>query len=131
MIQSIRAAQERWRSETQSYLNVSSSMTTYYPMLTPGRTVYDWRQPAHTDYARWRLLNPTVSGPVQFGYSVMAGSPGTTPDELDITDAPDFSAATDPWYVIQATANADGDDDFAKYAATSFSTEVYAENDGE
>src|SRR5690349_1107191 len=37
MIQSIAAAQERWRSESQRYLDVSTSLTSYYPVETPNR----------------------------------------------------------------------------------------------
>src|SRR5262245_7278916 len=55
MVQSIRTAQERWRAETGSYLDASSTISTYYPMGSPGKTLYDWTQIAHADYPKWRL----------------------------------------------------------------------------
>ena len=39
--------------------------------------------------------------------------------------------ATEPWYVIQAQANADGDSTFAYFVASSYNTEIYSENEGE
>jgi prepilin-type N-terminal cleavage/methylation domain-containing protein len=130
MIQSIRAAQERYRAESQGYLDVSTTITSYYPK-TPDSHKRAWLQPSGDGYAQWRMLNPTVSGPVQFGYALKAGAPGATPPKLSITGAPDFAAATDMWYVIQAAANFDEDSVQARCAATSFSTELYCENEGE
>lgn len=131
MIQSIRAAEERWRSENQNYLDVSTSMTSWYPMDTPGQKIYAWDQPSGNDYQKWQMLAPTVAGPVQFGYAVKAGPPFTTPPKLDITNPPSWSQMDQPWYVIMAEADADGDGVFAKYAASSLSDEIYRENEGE
>jgi prepilin-type N-terminal cleavage/methylation domain-containing protein len=132
MIQSIRAAEERWRSENQSYLDVSTTIASFYPMSTPGRNRYAWEQSGGSDFARWRLLNPTVSGPVQFGYAVKAGPPGSTDlPALSIATPPVWPVPTEPWYVIQAVADTDEDGVRAVFAATSFSAEVYSENEGE
>ncbi len=131
MIQSIRAAEERWRAENQNYLDVSSTMTSWYPMKTPGEKLYAWAQPSGNDYAKWQLLAPTVAGPVQFGYVVKAGAPFTKPPTLDITDPPVWPTMNQPWYVIMAEADANGDGTFAKYAASSISDEIYRENEGE
>ncbi len=131
VIQSIRAAQERWFAETRSYLNVSATMTSYYPMATPGKQKYAWDRPTGTDYANWQLLNPTVSGPVQFGYTTRAGAPGVTPPTLNITGAPAWTAPVEPWYVIQATGDTNGDSVFSLFAASSFSPELYSEKPGE
>lgn len=130
MIQSIRAAQERFRAESQGYLDVSSSLTAYYPKA-PDSEKRAWLRPAGDNFGNWRLLNPTVSGPVRFGYAVKAGPPGTTPPGLAVSGAPVFAEATEFWYVIQAAANFDEDEVQARCAATSFSTEVYCENEGE
>ena len=131
VIQSIRAAQERWFAETRSYLNVSTNMTSYYPMGTPGVQKYAWEQPTGNDYANWRLLNPTISGPVQFGYTTRAGAPGVTPPALDITGAPVWTVPVEPWYVIQATGDTNGDSVISMFAASSFSPELYSQHDGE
>jgi hypothetical protein len=77
MLSSIRNGEERYRAERGSYLDVSPTLDSYYPMAVPGQKMYAWAQPGHPEYAQWRLLAPTVSGPVQFGYAVKAGPPFT------------------------------------------------------
>lgn len=134
MLQSIRVAQERWRSETGSYMDVSTSPTAWYPTMTPGRKLYDWRQVAGNDYAKWQLLNPTVSGPVQFTYTTKAGAPFTAmmvPVTADKPTWPVPAATTQPWYVIQAMGDTDEDTLMSYYVASSLNGEVYKENEGE
>jgi hypothetical protein len=131
MIQSIRAAEERWRAENQTYYDVSSEGDSWYPMATPGRDKYSWVNPGHKDATKWKLLNATAAGPVQFGYRVDAGEAGSTPPDLYTKEQPDWGASTEPWYVIQAKANADGDAVPAYFAASSYSGEIYIENEGE
>jgi prepilin-type N-terminal cleavage/methylation domain-containing protein len=131
MVQSIRGAQERWRSETQSYLNVSSTTRSWYPMASPGKTKYAWDNPNGNDYASWRLLNPTATGPVQFGYVTVAGPPGAAPPTLDITGAPVWALPTEPWYLIQAQGDTDANGITSMYAASSLTPELYTERDGE
>ncbi len=131
MIQSIRGAQERYRAENLAYLNVSTS-DTFYPSdgLLKGKKMA-WERPGHVDRPRWRLLNPTTQGPVQFGYKVTAGNafdPMTVPGS---TGKPNWPAPNEPWYVVQARADADGDGIVAFYVATSLATEVYREQEGE
>lgn len=137
MIQSIRAAQERWRAETLGYLDVSRASGQYYPIddvKELGKQRYTWQQAAstHPDADKWKVLNPTVTGPVMFGYKVFAGAPGTTPNPIpDLRTKPTFGVSEEPWYIIEAVADADGDGDRAAYAATSINGTVYAENEGE
>lgn len=131
VVQGIRAAQERWFAETRSYFDVSTSMTTYYPMATPGKDKHAWDQPTATNYPNWRLLNPVVSGPVQFGYATRAGAPGVPPPALNIANGPTWGTPVEPWYVIQARGDTNGDGVFSMFAASSFSPEFYTQNDGE
>ena len=134
MVQGIRAAQESWRSEHHGYLDVSTTMDTTYPMLAPGKTKYHWQQDAHADFAKWRLLGPTVSGPVQFGYTVKAGAPFsaiTLPTSAGKPVFPAAAAVTEPWYIIQAKGDTDADNTFSYYVASSLNGEIYRENDGE
>ncbi|HLV20572.1 MAG TPA: prepilin-type N-terminal cleavage/methylation domain-containing protein [Polyangiaceae bacterium] len=133
MIQSIRAAEERWRAENQTYLDVSrGQIDALYPMASPGKTRYHWVQSGGNDFDRWQLLNPTVSGPVQFGYAVVAGPPGADNlPNLGLADNPTWATPTEPWYVIKAVGDADEDGVQAVFAASSFSSEVYRENEGE
>jgi prepilin-type N-terminal cleavage/methylation domain-containing protein len=134
MVQSIRVAQERWRSETGFYLDVSTDMTTHYPMATPARKLYDFRVVGHVDYGKWMLLNPVISGPVQFGYTTKAGPPFTAmaaPDCVDKPVWPNANTMTQPWYVIQAMGDTDEDNLKAYYVAASLNGELYRENEGE
>ncbi|HEX7668460.1 MAG TPA: prepilin-type N-terminal cleavage/methylation domain-containing protein [Polyangiaceae bacterium] len=141
MVQSIRAAEERWKAENMRYLNVSTSGT-WYPakpsdrtkraFFTSGTCVPD---PAPTQDCRWKLLNPTIPGPVQFGYKVNAGAPSEAMTTLDADAAPTgwsgWAANGDHWYVIQAIADADGDGVYAKFVSSSIRGDVFHENDGE
>ena len=131
MIQSIRAAEERYRAENQTYLDVSTEMNSWYPMDTPGRDKWAWINDKGNDHDKWRLLNATAPGPVQFGYAVKADVAGTTPPPLETKSQPAWKPSNEPWYLIQAKANADGDDDYAYFAASSYSGEIYIENEGE
>jgi prepilin-type N-terminal cleavage/methylation domain-containing protein len=132
VIQAIRAAQERHRAETQTYFDVSPDRI-WYPNTEPGKTVREWRQPAHAEYSSWQRLNVAYTQPVQFGYICNAGLPGT-PHAALVTENKDPgwpAVAIEPWYVIQARADADGDGVFAHFVASSYNAELYSENEGE
>src|SRR5262245_46365719 len=134
MVQSIRTAQERWRAETGAYLDASATVTTWYPMATPNKTLYEWHQSGHTDYAKWQLLNPTVSGPVQFGYVTKAGPPFTAMAVPSSNSKPTWPAAseiTQPWFLIQAMGDTNDDGVNAYYVASSLNGEVFKEKEGE
>lgn len=133
MIQSIRAAQERWRSENQSYLDVSGAIDAWYPMEggQPSSKYYGWGGGSSAMALRWRLLNVTSPGNVQFGYATTAGEAFTPVTPLTVKNAPVWPTANGPWYVIQAKGDADDNGVFSMYAASSFNGEVYTENEGE
>jgi prepilin-type N-terminal cleavage/methylation domain-containing protein len=134
MLQSIRVAQERWRSESGGYIDVSTNMTAWYPMAAPTRKMWDWRQPAGNDYAKWQLLNPTISGPLQFGYVTKAGAPFTAlaaPSTAEQPPWPQAAGVTEPWYVIQAMGDTDEDGVKSYYVAASLTGEVLKEQEGE
>lgn len=132
VIQAIRTAEERYRAEHQTYFEASPTKL-WYPNKTPGKTASYWKQPSHDHYALWQRLNVAYEQPVQFGYMVNAGLPGqnhTVPETADKnTGWPD--PAQEPWYVIQAKADADGDGTFAYFVASSYNAEIYSENEGE
>lgn len=133
VIQAVRAAQETYRAENQVYLNVSSSNDSWYPSKDFGPTVRTWEQKAgaHADLTGWQTLGAQVTQPVQFGYLVNAGWPGEPPPALQVTNAPTLGNPTDPWYLIQARADYDGDGTFCNAVAASWTPEVYFENEGE
>ena len=139
MVQSIRAAEERWRSEHMMYLNVSTP-DVWYP--TDPREAdspsaqhaffYPAGDDSHPDNDEWLLLHPTTPGPVRFGYLVNAGPGGAT---IPVpTEGPAITwadPAPDNWYVIRAVGDVDGDGVVSHYVASSLSGEVFSENHGE
>jgi type IV pilus assembly protein PilA len=134
VIQGIRGLQEQYKSETLTYLNVSTSLTTFYPMATPNAQKWAWDAPGHPDYLRWRQLNYRTDGPVYFGYAVVAGLPGQAiPQPQGFTTLPQFSSFNnnEPWFVVNAEADRDDDGQKARAVSWSGSFEVYMENDTE
>lgn len=102
--QSIRGAQEAFRSETMTYLDVS---TVYHPRNTGFDSAkVDWNRTSD-DLGKWKTLGVQTDGPVRFGYKCNAGAAGTT---ISTTiDMPGYKMPTAtqpaPWYVIQAKGN--------------------------
>lgn len=130
VIQAIRGAQESYRAETQRYFDVSGSEDRWYPVNSFAGGRYHWQQPGHIDYARWRRLGASVNQPVQFRYLVHAGAPGGTLPTLQV-DTITLPTPTDPWFVIQARADADGDSVYCDVVAASFNGELFIRNEGE
>jgi prepilin-type N-terminal cleavage/methylation domain-containing protein len=139
MVQSIRGAQERYRSEQGVYLDVSQEGG-FYPQdpAQPGvgenkrSFFYSPSDDSHPDNARWTELLPTAPGPVRFGYMTNAGAPGvamTTP-AYDVSNHA-WPTTTEPWFVIQAVGDVDDDDAVSYYLASSINGEVFRHNDGE
>lgn len=139
MVQSIRAAQERYRSEYMVYLNVSAEGESWYPQ-DPTQTAnrgtimpffYDPASGVHGDNTDWLRLRPTAPDSVRFGYMVNAGPAGAAMTAAmrgpDIT----WPTPTDNWYVIQAVGDTDGDGTISYYRASSLDGEVYSINHGE
>jgi prepilin-type N-terminal cleavage/methylation domain-containing protein len=142
MVQSIRAAEERWKAENLRYLNVSKDGN-WYPSAPVPRTKRAFFNagnclpaPDPSEDCRWKLLNPTVTGPVEFAYMVNAGGPSetmTTPHSnarpTGWTSWGTSAPNQEPWYVIQAIGDADGDGKFSKFVASSLRGDVYQEID--
>ena len=142
MVQSIRAAQERWRAEHMTYLDVSTDAGGWFPRdpLTtkPEIAVPFLVDPAlstdpHPDAARWLALRPTTNGLTIFGYQTHAGPAGTQPP--DVSEA--AAAVTWPespahnWYTVEARGDVDWDGVSSYYVAGSFSDTVLRVREGE
>jgi hypothetical protein len=114
------------------YLETSPGFTRFYPSDTLGKMKWAWDNDGHTDYPLWRQLGARPDGPVYYGYKVAAGLAGGTPPTIDCVTKPTWAATTEPWYVIEAKGDLDGDPKFFScVAASSFTGEVYVENEGE
>lgn len=133
VIQGIRAQEESYRAETLTYLKCSSSPTSYYPMATPSSKKWAWNNPGHGDYNCWKTLNVQTDGPVRFGYAVVAGLPGESiPAVSQFANPPTWpNPTTDPWYVVTAAGDRDDDGKQALFVSSSYTGEIYGENDDE
>jgi type IV pilus assembly protein PilA len=133
VVGAIKAAEEAYRAETLSYLNVSTSINTFYPRAVPNDQKMGWGG-AGNDDVRWRQLNVTVDGPVMYVYAVVAGAPGVQPPgaSLGVASKPNFPATpAEPWYVIQAKGDINNDGVYGYTIGSSFTSEVYRENEAE
>jgi type IV pilus assembly protein PilA len=105
VIQMIRGGQETYKAEMLQYLNVSTTIGTYYPNGSPNDTRYSWFNANGDMYPNWMLLNVNPDGPVRFGYACVAGLGGavTPPSEFNPQPGmPPALAAGVSWYSIQA-----------------------------
>ncbi len=130
VVQAIRGAQERYRSEHQVYLDRDSKE--WYPTNGIGDTRASFVASGNEYDELWKRLNPAVNRPVGFGYWVDTGLPG---EELPtVATSKKFasgSSVSEPWYVVQAQADVDDDGTFCRVVASSMNPEVIIENDGE
>ena len=128
MCQAIRAAEESFRGETMQYLNASPTLA-YYPFsTTPDRTWHAWANTGHADSPNWRSMSVTADA-VRFAYVASAGSAGTTPTvALEAKAAFTWpSPPLEPWYIIQAHGDPDGDGALTYFVGSSFTGELYQE----
>ncbi|MFO0661207.1 MAG: prepilin-type N-terminal cleavage/methylation domain-containing protein [Polyangiaceae bacterium] len=134
MVQSIRSAEEAYRAETMSYLNVSTSGNFYPQNVAAGSTTFtskkwSWVQTT-PDSNNWKILGVTTDSPVAFGYRVRAGAAGTvpvTPAGNAIGNWPS-TAQSEPWYVVEACGNPDQDSTYTYAVSASFAGEIFWTN---
>jgi type IV pilus assembly protein PilA len=131
MVGAIRAAEESYRAETLSYLNVSAGFNDYYPTSSVGNKKTGWDATGHKDYVNWRQLGARPDGAVYYGYLVAAGVAGAVIPALHMTNKPTWPTTTEPWYVIEAKGDVDGNGTYSWVAGSSFTGEIYLENQGE
>lgn len=129
-IGSIRISQESWRAETLSYLSCSASLTDWYPAAPNGKK-RGWYASSNAGIDCWRMLNVTQDSPTKYGFAVVAGGPGGTPPQPNLTGGVTWPTPTEPWFVVQAAGDDDGDSTFSFFVSSSFSGEVIAENENE
>ncbi len=139
MIQSIRAAQERWRAEHMVYFDVTNAGG-WYPWDprdpdTHGKARSFFNAPgdsSNADSDKWLMLRPTVSGPVLFGYRTNAGVSGSTMP-LPAIPQPGFAwpAHSENWYTIQAIGDLDRDGTPSYFLASSLGGEVLSFDEAE
>lgn len=138
VVRTIVAAEEHYRAENQVYLNVSSSgVTGWYPRATlPNNAkVAFWRTPVGNttdpETNSWRRLGPDIRQPVGFGFKANAGLPAVAPvfdSELAGGVQP---TVVEPWYLVQARVDSNGNGVGCMVGAASWTPEVFVVNEGE
>lgn len=131
MVGAIRAAEESYRAETLTYLDVSAGFKDYFPTGSVGNMKTGWDASAHGDYTRWRQLGARPDSAVYYGYLVGAGVAGAVPPALHLANKPTWPTTTEPWYVIEAKGDVDGNGVYSWVAGSSFTGEIYLENQGQ
>jgi prepilin-type N-terminal cleavage/methylation domain-containing protein len=146
MLQNIRGAEEAFRSETSAYLNVSSTLDVgyTYPAKTPGAFKSSWGGACGTCVAStsWAALAVEPKGPVAFGYAVVADNTGAAPGAsvspatnamATVVDLSGLggTAHNQPWYVVEALGDINGDGVFTRLLSNSVSSQVIIDREGE
>ena len=133
MIGSIRGAQESYRSMHLVYLDVSATFPTYYPSTSPGAFATAWPDAgfSHVDQSRWALLGARSDSPAHFGYAVAAGMAGTTPPTLSIANPPAWATTLEPWFIVEAKGDLNGNGVPCYVVGTSFTGEIFVQSEGE
>jgi prepilin-type N-terminal cleavage/methylation domain-containing protein len=134
VVKTIVAAEEHYRAENQLYFDVSSTGASgWYPSgsIGPNNKMSFWRSGTDTDTKNWHTLAPDIRQTVSFGFKANAGLPTDTPQFDDALSTLPAATVTEPWYVIQARADSDGDSVYCMVGAVSWAPEVFSVNDGE
>jgi type IV pilus assembly protein PilA len=144
MILAIKAAEETYREETYVYKSASAAGFTDYASLypqkckgsgAPGRAKYSWETSSCVDATAWRELGVTSSNPVQYGYAAVAvATGGSMPnDNKSIGSFNWGTAATTagPAFAVVAHGDLNGDGTFSLFLGSSFTDEIYVENEDE
>lgn len=135
MIGAIKAAQETYKDETFTYLDVSQTLTkgSAYPAnFKPGPQKAQWG--GGTGAAGWNQLGVTTASPVIFAYACTAGAANSQPtppssDSGNITIGNWPSTLGTPWYVVKAYSDLSGSDsNYTVFVGTSFSGDIFSAN---
>jgi prepilin-type N-terminal cleavage/methylation domain-containing protein len=135
MVSNIRAAEESFLAENGGYLSVSKFLGPPhdYPAATPGKFTTAWGAPCGDCAVEWSTLNIQPSGPLAFGYSVVADNKNAPPGISKTVGGKtiDVSAVTAPWYYIEADGDMDGNGVFTNVYAVSQTNQLFVDHEGE
>jgi len=140
MITMIRAEQEAFKTERGVYARVSSGVDAFYPAATPDRFATEWGGPCTSCISpnAWEQLPVRPSGPVMYGYATVAGVGGNVggafangpagPAEVNTCQS---IAPDQPFYVVKAQGDVDGDGIASSVLGVSCSNALVLTNQGE
>ncbi|RYZ02901.1 MAG: prepilin-type N-terminal cleavage/methylation domain-containing protein [Myxococcales bacterium] len=137
MIGAIKMAQEEYYRDTFAYKDISGvnkldNYSTFYPATTPlkGGGKVSWGGGTDAVANGWRELGVRASGPVMFIYGCAAGPGSMAPASPGFTIGNYPTSATgQPWYLIKAVADLDGNGTVGSYVGTSLTAEIFPDKE--
>jgi type IV pilus assembly protein PilA len=145
MLLAIKAGEETYREETYLYRSASEAGFSDYASLyphkcaggaAPGKAKYSWEQASGcVDAAAWRELGVSSTNPVQYGYAAVAvAAGGNMPSDAKSVGSFNWGKAanpTGPAFAVVAHGDLNGDGTFSLFLGSSFTDEIYVENEDE
>lgn len=130
MLRNLAGAQEAYRSTHQVYLQLTPDFLNYYPTNTPTPQKHQfWGFAGEGPFRRLRVDAPALTS---YSYAGVAGLPGAVWPNLYVTDTPTWPVnPVEPWYVLKAIGDADGNGVYNVILVNSFNDRVYQEGIGE
>jgi prepilin-type N-terminal cleavage/methylation domain-containing protein len=138
MVTAVASAQERYRGEFGSYLNVSTTLgyKGNTGVLCPSPEAQKrktWSPASCTGGTSWVALAVQNAGALSFGYSTTAGAAGTPPTDVITTSTgtmtwPTAATLTREWYVVTAAADTDGDGKWSTVVSASWTNDAYVDD---
>lgn len=150
MLEAIRQAEESYKAETSYYLDVSndSTVSSGYPAYSettnpgpPGKRKTAWGGPCLTCKSDWSNLNVRPDSPVQFAYTVVAGTAKDSPAARSVPTVFDGTTvswtnitgpnSSNPWFIAAAYGDTDGNGKYCTVAANSSGPDLMIDQEGE
>jgi type IV pilus assembly protein PilA len=138
MIGAIKTAQEQYRAETFIYKDISGKGSlddygTFYPSTTVlKRQKMAWGGGTDEIANGWRELGVAAAAPVLYIYGCAAGPGSVAPAAPGIPIANYPTAATgQPWYLIKAVGDLDGNGSVGTWIGTSVTAEIFHDKEEE
>ncbi len=146
MLSNIRAAEESFRAENGTYLNVSNGLDTNptgtpiygYPSAAPGSFKSSWGSPCATctSAGAWSTLNVESKAPVAFVYEVVSDSSVSggkgVPSQITVDGtAIAVTPPTNPAYAAEAVGDINGNGVYCRVYVFSASNQFFIDNEGE
>jgi type IV pilus assembly protein PilA len=132
MIGAIKTAQEQYKADTFAYLDISGvnkldGYGTFYPATTPlKRKKMAWGAGSDAVANGWRMLGVQAAAPVMYIYGCAAGPGSMAPATPGMTIGGYPTAATgQPWYLIEAVGDLDGDGSVGTWVGSSVTGEIF------
>ena len=138
MIGAIKSAQEQYKAETFTYKDISkvnalADYSTFYPSTTPlKRSKMAWGGGTDDIAKGWHELGVAAAAPVMYIYGCAAGPGSMAPAAPGIAIGNYPTAPTgQPWYLIKAVADLDGNGSVGTYVGISATAEIFHDKEEE